>query len=214
MKCSRVKRRIPLYAGGDLAVHKAKRVSRHLEKCLSCQAELAAFCGDREALKGLGQLKMHEEFWKSYSKELGFKLREKDSLHREPSRWSVLGVLLGLRGAPLTVPVAIIALLLGFYLGSLNRGGAPSLPLEETSGKKESVSPPPGVEPIPANTPVNYPMKNITPFVQHRYSIGGVPSPLKEEKRKEGDTGLKKNYPLLDKSKIRSAKKDSKVHDF
>lgn len=50
MNCARARKRLPLYAGTDLASKKARRLEKHLEECPSCRERLEEL---RAALAGL-----------------------------------------------------------------------------------------------------------------------------------------------------------------
>jgi hypothetical protein len=43
MRCETAKRRLPLYAGGDLSARKARKLQAHLERCSSCRKEAEEF---------------------------------------------------------------------------------------------------------------------------------------------------------------------------
>jgi len=67
MNCSRVRRWIPLYAGADLPIRKARRLEKHLGRCIDCGTELkelkAALASVR-AIADQGILDWPEAEWK------------------------------------------------------------------------------------------------------------------------------------------------------
>jgi hypothetical protein len=67
MKCSRIRRWLPLLAGADLPARKARRLEKHLDACANCRAALeetkAALAGIR-AVAGRETLDWPEEEWK------------------------------------------------------------------------------------------------------------------------------------------------------
>ena len=101
----------------------------------------------------------------------------------------------------MTVPVAIIALLLGFYIGSLKDSPAPSNNVREESGKPESTSTLFENKVIPVEYPgkVNYPVRNLNPLLRSRHPIGSFSTFGEEEKRKKDNTETEKDYFAPDK---------------
>lgn len=67
MNCSRARKWIPLYAGADLPIRKARRLEKHLERCADCGRELkelkAALASVR-AIADQGILDWPEAEWK------------------------------------------------------------------------------------------------------------------------------------------------------
>lgn len=66
MTCRKVRKFLPLAAGGDLSETKAGKVAAHLEACAACRAELDAYLSALDRARGLdgtaGQL-WNEEAW-------------------------------------------------------------------------------------------------------------------------------------------------------
>jgi anti-sigma factor RsiW len=67
MNRSRLRKWIPLYAGGDLSARKARRLEKHLEKCADCRTEVeelkSALAGVRD-VAGREALDWPEADWK------------------------------------------------------------------------------------------------------------------------------------------------------
>jgi hypothetical protein len=113
MRCHRVQRLLPDYIGDELSLKKREEVAEHLEECLNCREELAAFQGvwDDLALQTLPQ--KGEEFWQGFTARVMREVKKKRPERKTPLLFPGWRVLLPAAGVAAAVIAVVIALKTG-----------------------------------------------------------------------------------------------------
>jgi hypothetical protein len=70
MRCSKVQKRLPLYAGGDLSDAEAARAREHIEACSACREALRSYEGCLGLLGTLKDREAPEGTWRNYWQDI------------------------------------------------------------------------------------------------------------------------------------------------
>lgn len=153
--CRKVRDRLPLHVGGDLARDESRAVDEHLHHCLPCFREFRELAAMRARLGVLADAPLPEGILDGFTDEVMARVALDEPGPAAPvlvrRRWAVP------RWAP---PAAAAVLVMAVGLGTWAAGGAPDAPAGEGRATRDGGGVPPGTmaaadapAPAPATAP-------------------------------------------------------------
>ena len=174
MKCSRVQKLLPLYAGGDLTHHQADAVAEHLAQCETCRREADGYAAAVQALRQAGAEQPPNadwnECWQAVQPHLGETNVERRVLAFPRPTWRHV-----LRAAAMV----LIALGIGMAIGWSLKSPASVTPVvaqqpQPTKPAPEAIEPESALAKAKANAPKQAPGPARRVFVLDELDFPGL----------------------------------------
>ena len=115
MNCNDVKKRLPLYAGGDLPERETMRIQEHLETCPDCTGELELYQHARSAVDHVAGIDRPESLPSDFAMQVQRRIAAERVHSRNPFRRH------GLWQLPKLVPIGAVAALIAILLFALSQ---------------------------------------------------------------------------------------------
>jgi anti-sigma factor RsiW len=137
MNCTRVRRLMPLYVGGDLDAEKARAVFEHLRSCAGCAAAEAAVDSNRRMVRTLEPPDFEDEYYDGIRRSV---LDEIAARHTAPQ--GVLALLFGRRRRFVFATMAAV-LVSSMTLTVMRREPVAEVQIRPSTNASPPVAPPP-----------------------------------------------------------------------
>jgi hypothetical protein len=146
MNCTRIRRLLPLYVGGDLDAGKARTVFEHLRSCEGCTAAEAAIDSNRQMVRSLEPPDFEDEFYDAIRRSVLDELAERPAASR-----GMLAVLFGRRRRFVFATLAAV-LVSSMTLTIIRREPVVDIRSRPPVDASNEVQPPPIEDPNPPPT--------------------------------------------------------------